>query len=310
MSIARRLPNTDATRSKALTKAKFKNDSIPVANQFLTTPTITRLDDTQPVLKVAMQRRGTALAEQVDATSEVSQSFLKSRMYISHFFQGFNMGIARGIYMAANRAYYQLDASSDSVPAMHSHQDVAYWGENIETGDAARIAAGGVAMASPTAAEVKAAVDSFNTKNTDQSILKDNYDSKQEAVSALHEEADKVIKKVWDEVETFYNEEENSSRRRKCREWGVVYVSDVEHTFNCTVVDAVTNEGIDTAVIVLLETGNTGTTSNGGRAVLKSTIVDEATFRFTHPGFQAIDMVVPMPTGVTSFDVKAMMEKL
>ena len=310
MSVSRRLPQTDASRSKALTKAKAKQDSIPAANQFLTTSTDTRLDATQPLFKAAMQSRGIALADQVGATAGMSLSFVKSRVYVSQFFQVFNLGVARGKYPLSHRAYYQLDTSSDSVPTLNSHQDVAFWGENIETGDAARIAAGGAPMANPSAAEVKAEVDNFIIRNNDQSVLKDAYDSQQEAVAALHEEADKVIKKVWDEVETYYNEEENSSRRRKCREWGVVYASDIEHTFNIAVIDVINNEGIDNVVVVLLETGNTTGTTNGGRAVLKSTIVDEATFRFTHPSFEPLDIVVPMPAGVTTFDVKAVMEKL
>lgn len=310
MSVSRRLPQTDASRSKALTKAKAKQDSIPAANQFLTTSTETRLDAIQPVFKEAMQRRGVALADQVGATAGMSQSFVKARVYVSQFFQVFNLGVARGKYPLSHRAYYQIDTSSDSVPSLNSHQDVAFWGENIETGDAARIAAGGDAMANPSAAEVKDEVDNFIEKNNEQSVLKDVYDHQQEAVAALHEETDKVIKKVWDEVETYYNEEENSSRRRKCREWGVVYASDIEHTFNIAVLDAVDNEGIDNVVIVLLETGNTTGTSNGGRAMLKSTIVDEATFRFTHPSYITKDIVVPMPAGVTTFDETIMMEKL
>ena len=310
MPIARRLPQSDATRSKALTKAKAKQDSIPAANQFLTASTVTRLEATQPLFKEAMLRRGVALADQVGATAGMSQSFVKARVYVSQFIQVFNLGVARGKYPLSHRAYYQLDTSSDSVPTLNSHQDVAFWGENIETGDLARIAAGGEPMANPSAAEVKHEVDNFIEKNNEQSVLKDVYDHQQEAVAALHEETDKVIKKVWDEVETFYNEEENSSRRRKCREWGVVYVSDIEHTFIINVYDAGDNEGIDNAVIVLLETGNTTGTSNGGRALLKSTIVDEATFRFTHPNYESLDIVVPMPAGVTTFDVKAVMEKL
>ena len=310
MSVSRRLPQSDASRSKALTKAKSKQDSIPAANQFLTPNTVLRLDAAQPLFKAAMQNRGIALAKQVDATSEMSQSFLQSRMYVSQFFQVFNLGVVRGKYPMSHRAYYQLDTSSDSVPSLTTHQDVAFWGENIETGDAARVSAGGEPMANPSAAEVKVKVDVFIANNNDQSVLKDAYDSEQEAVSALHEETDRVIKKVWDEVETNYNEEENSSKRRKCREWGVVYVSDVEHTFNIDVLDLASNDGIDNAIIVLLETGNTTGTSNGGRALLKSTIVDEATFRFTHPNYQTLDITVNMPTGVTTFDVKALMEKL
>ena len=64
MSISRRLPQSDETRDKALTQAKVKNDSIP----FLTAPTKTRLNASQPLFRVAMQNRGNALAAQAGAT--------------------------------------------------------------------------------------------------------------------------------------------------------------------------------------------------------------------------------------------------
>ena len=68
MAISRKLPGSDQTRDKALTQAKVKNDSIPVANQFLTAPTKTRLNASQPLFRVAMQNRGNALAAQAGAT--------------------------------------------------------------------------------------------------------------------------------------------------------------------------------------------------------------------------------------------------
>ncbi|WNM19520.1 hypothetical protein [Flavobacterium capsici] len=310
MPISRRLPQSDAARDKALTQAKSKNDSIPAANQFLTAPTISRLDVIQPDYKVALQKRGNALAAQVGATAGVAQTFVNARTYVSHFFQVFNLGVARGKYTPQQRAFFQLDVSSDSVPPLTSHQDLALWGERINTGDDARVGAGGLSMDNPRTSEVNAAVDEFNAKNANQSSLKDEYDNQQENVANLHEEADRVIKKVWDEVDTFYNEEENSSKRRKCREWGVIYISDVELTFNLMAIDDTTNIGIDNATILLVETGTTVSTLNGGAAVVKSTIVDEATFRFTDPNYKPKDMLVELSTGVTVFDVTAMMTPL
>ena len=92
MAISRRLPQSDEARDKALTQAKVKNDSIPVANQFLTAPTKTRLNASQPLFRVAMQNRGNALAAQAGATTGVYDAFAKTKMFISHFIQVFNLG--------------------------------------------------------------------------------------------------------------------------------------------------------------------------------------------------------------------------
>ena len=307
MAISRRLPQSDETRDKALTQAKVKNDSIPVANQFLTAATKTRLNASQPLFRAAMQNRGNALAAQAGATMGVSDAFVKTKMFISHFIQVFNLGVFRGKYLQQHRAFYQLDVNSDSLPPLNTQQDIALWGQRIQAGDAARIVAGGVAMANPTAAEVTTEVTDFITKNTGQSTLKDDYDNKQQTVAALQDESDKVIKKVWDEVDTFYNEEEMTSKRRKCREWGIIYVSDVELTFDLTAVNTINSIGIENVTVLLLETGNTITTNPDGKGEIKSTIVDEATFRFTHPDFAPQDIVVTLPSGTTLFEVKAKM---
>ena len=43
-------------------------------------------------------------------------------------------------------------------------------------------------------------------------------------MNALNGEADAVIKKIWDEIETYFNEEAPSSQRQSARELGVKYV--------------------------------------------------------------------------------------
>ena len=76
-------------------------------------------------------------------------------------------------------------------------------------------------------------------------------------MEAQRPEADAVVEKVWDEVETFYNEETPASIRRKAREWGIIYVSDIQLTFNIHAKDSVSNNPIEAVVCELTETGNT-----------------------------------------------------
>jgi hypothetical protein len=303
----RRLPTTDEGRLRALNSGKTKNDSIPLPQQFLTANTKTRLNTMQPQFQTAMQNRGNALAAQGGATTLVNSAFAEGRNYISHFIQVFNFGVARNKYPAAHRAYYQLDMNNDKLPALRSEQDITTWGLRISQGDAARIAAGGVAMANPDVAEVDAAILNFNTVNGSQSTLKDAYDTAQEVVEGLREEADKVIKKVWDEVETFYNEETPASKRRNAREWGVVYMSDIELTFNFEVKDSATNAPIANVEILLEETGNTVNTDAAGIAQMLSKISDECNFKFTHADYVVQEVNVQLPTGTLIFPVNVLL---
>jgi hypothetical protein len=300
---SRRLPISDEGRLRALNAGKTKNDSIPLPNQFLTANTKSRLNAMQLQFQTAMQNRSNALAAQGGSTATVNTAFENGRNHVSHFIQVFNFGVTRNVYPAAHRAYYTLDIGNDRLPQLKTEADVTTWGMRISAGDAARIAAGGTAMSNPTVTDVAAALTAFNTANTSQSGLKDAYDDAQEAVEALREEADKVIKKVWDEVETFFNEETPASKRRNSREWGVVYLSDIDLTFNFTVTDSVTNAPIASVIIDLEETGNTITTDAAGAGQMISKISDECNFKFTHPDYVVQEVNVLLPTGTTVFAV-------
>jgi hypothetical protein len=308
----RRLPISDEGRLRALNAAKRKNDSIPLVDQFLTAQTKTRLDTQQPLFQTAMQKRSNALAEQGGSTALVNTAFTGGYNYISHFIQVFNFGIVRGKYPANHRAFYNLDISSDKLPVLRSEEDIATWGMRISEGDAARVAAGGVAMANPSAVEVAAALASFNTENTSQSGLKDAYDTAQEVVEVLREEADGVIKRVWNEVETFYSEETPASKRRNAREWGIVYLSDIELTFSFHITEITPegSRGIVNAQIELVETGNDVQTDEAGRNQMKSKISDEATFKVTATGYQEKEVVVDLTTGAREFTVDVVLVKL
>ena len=47
-----------------------------------------------------------------------------------------------------------------------------------------------------------------------------------EDVEAERPDTDDLILDIWDQVEFFFRKDEASSKRRKAREWGVVYVND------------------------------------------------------------------------------------
>ncbi|MBI4947776.1 MAG: hypothetical protein HY840_15400 [Bacteroidetes bacterium] len=223
MAIGRKLPNSDESRNLALTAAKTKKDNTVPASIVITPNTVVRLDSTQPLLFSAMQTRANTLQAQSAATLLKNTTEKQAKMFISHFIQAFNNGVDRGIFPAAHRAFYQLDVSSSSVPDMDTEALLLLWGQRLITGDAARIAAGGTAMAMPSIAQVTVPYNSFKAANIAQSTAKDAYDNAQETVSDMRINVDNLILRIWDEVETAFNDEEIASKRRKAKEWGVVY---------------------------------------------------------------------------------------
>lgn len=219
----RQLPNSNITRKSAIDKAKAK-DTAMGAGSFLTTPTKNRLT----AIKTNYQNAYNAIAlrkhDMVVLTDQKSGFAGKCEMNNSHFVQVFNLAILRGVFVKEDRAYYHIDVNSASVPEMENDGQRIQVGSDLITGETNRVAAGGAAMAMPPIADITLARTDLNNILMPHSTAVDAYDAALEAIDDLNEEADAVIKKVWDEVETFHNEEEPSSQRQNAREWGVVYV--------------------------------------------------------------------------------------
>jgi len=212
---------------KALDGAKEKSDSIPPAEESPLSPeTKTRLDAKQPLFESLLQARGTALSGQAGASSTEDTAQEATHNVISHFIQVFNFGIVRNKYPEADRAHYQLDVGTGFVPSLTQESDIVLWGQRLIDGEAARVSAGGPAMENPSITEVETAYETFMTEHTAQSGKKDEFDESQETVEDERDDTDDIIVDVWDEVEFFFRKDEASSKRRKAREWGVVYIND------------------------------------------------------------------------------------
>ena len=306
--MTRRLPTSDPGRKRVLDKALAKNTSLPPAEKPLTPATEARLALFQPLFKNAMLARAAALSGQVGATAPEDASFVLGKMHISHFIQGFDNGIKRGTFVREHRAMYQLPVGSDAFPRLITEAEITEWAGNLHDGDLLRIADGGAPMSNPTIAEVDLATADFIAKSGAQSGKVTAYDNAQHAVELMRPEADAIIKKIYDESETFYNEEEPASMRRKCRLMGIVYVSDIKITFHLSVKDSVTHIGIPEPQAELVETGAIKTLSATGTADVQSTLsAEEATFEFTHPDYVTLQTTVILTDGVLEYTVEVEM---
>jgi hypothetical protein len=221
----RRVPMSDAGRLEALRAASTKVESAGARESGLSSTILEKLSAFLPQFKLEMEERGTALSNQSEATTQRLEAEEKCRLYVSHFYQVFNLGVARGRYKASDRAYYQLNVSQESVPDLFSEDSLRTWAENIINGDPVRVAAGGTEIVNPAVAEVTEVYNEYVTKLVDQIGKKDNYEKEQRDVDNIRAEADELIRDIWDELEFMYRKDEPSVMRRKAREYGVVYIS-------------------------------------------------------------------------------------
>lgn len=256
----RRLARTNAERDAALRNGKIRKDQVPPMLVIpYTATTITRIDTFQPQYRLKFQAVTLAKKAQTDLSPLIADALQKAVWYQLDFIEALNKAIRRGEFTASDRTLYHLDANDSTLPRITTESDVTTWGENINDGETARIAGGGAPITFPSLAQVNTAVAAFNTLNAQQAVAKMLYDTAQEELEVLNPEADKLILKMWNETETAFDEGDKPSMRRKCREWGVVYVpipgepiSPEEYSIIGTTTDSVTGLPIDNVAYRLL----------------------------------------------------------
>lgn len=222
---SRRLANSNPTRFRAISAAKELKDAVPAPLIIPFTPgTITRLDTFYPLYKSKIEAGETALQAQLAISEQIKQARLLAEYHISDFYDALQRAIRRQVINASVRTFYGLDGSDATLPAVKTEADISFWGGKAATGEAARIAAGGAPITYPSITEVNTAVNAFKNLNQQQANAKIAFDTAQEAIANDNPEADKLILKMWNEIEATFDEGNKPSMRRKAREWGVVYI--------------------------------------------------------------------------------------
>jgi len=283
MSIKRKLPNSNLGRQNALNLAFAKQATITPGNEVLHPQTATRLTTGGPQYNTALGDVALAQSNLSNHTPLKVVGITNCRTYVSHFIQVFNLGVARGKYLAGHRSLYMLPVDSSALPNMTTDAETVLWAQRIITGDAARITAGGAPMANPDTMEVSTASSNANTLFSVQNALSETLKNKQQQVDDANPDADKLISRIWDDVEAYYGEDDAEGMRAHARIWGVVYVTEGPAAILTGLVkDALGNPRVEAEVIVV-ETGAKAITNAEGRYNLLTTVIGTATVQATYP---------------------------
>jgi len=270
--------------------------------------TKTRLIALQGNWKNAQNDRVAAMANKTNAKALAVTTKADSELYIRHFILVFNLGVERNIYTKAQRAFFYLDKNNDKLHDVGSAEKIILWGERIVDGDARRITAGCTPMANPSAAEVdeklQALINASNNQSLKTSVWKDTL----QVLVRFRKEAKAVIKKIWDETETFYSELPPPAMRDKGRLWGIVYKSDTEMIINLKVVSSVTNQPVEEAVISFSQSGTIHVANQFGASQFKTTVADRATLTSSKAGFKSITTEINFENDVVDYDLVIRME--
>jgi hypothetical protein len=230
------LPNSIPTALRCLKKARdqYLLTTNP-AERALTAEQFTGLDPADPLsfLNRFLKETGEvdiAIGEQGTATDAFNAARKRAAMFVSHFHQVYDLGVARDVFTAAGRSFYGRSISDTTIPDPGDDDALADALDAIIKGEADRQAAEGVAfvaMSNPSAAQVATVRTAFTTARNPKNLALQKTDREREEASVMLPEALERCKDIYDTVEYFYRKDpDDSSRRQKCARWGVQYASD------------------------------------------------------------------------------------
>ncbi len=276
-TITRFIPNTHVKRLQVLNDAFNQIASTPVDNIF-STATTTRINATKPDFEGKMDTVRVAEEALGTLSSQKEETFGQLQMVCSHFIQVFNFAVDRGVFTKDDRLYYGLDKETGKLPPMITEDDLKEVAHNLITGEAERILDGGAPMTNPAIADVSLLATSFNTLVTNHQTAALVLIDAQSRVNSLAVEADKVIKKIYDEAETIYNELDAPAQREACRQWGVIYTTVGDNTLVTVQVNhpgGAPHAGVEVKMVEAA--GKKLITNAEGQVVFDTKVVNEAT---------------------------------
>ena len=287
MGITRRLPQSITATIKALNTAKAKKDGAVIpADNILSDATSARLDT-----DIAAYNAGKAsivAAWQVfHKAVELAKPQRKLlRKYIKSFYASVNNCIDLNTILASARAFYGLEISNKKMPNMRTDATLLAAAALLLTGDAARIADGGIAIASPTIAEITTII------NDATPIIRAVSNAKTVVTTAISKlkkqnaEIKDLIKHIWNEIEAYYSLDDASSIRVQGRLWGMQFISiGVPSLISGLCTDRISGALLSDVQLYLVGVGKRAQSDADGSYIINTSLYDTLTLNAKLAGY-------------------------
>ncbi len=219
----RRLPNTDASRIRAMSVALSTGREVPPVHMAYSAKIFVRIQKFLPQFENMIQLQRQAYSLQYEKSREYSEIVRKARLYLTHFVKVMNMAIFRGELTAETRAFYGLATNESTVPSLTTENELISWGKRIIEGEEYRIRKGGSPITNPTIAVVKVRYQTFiDAWNSQKTFIKRTLDYI-EKNNELRKEADEIILQLWNEIESTHDSLPEEKRQAANESYGIVY---------------------------------------------------------------------------------------
>jgi hypothetical protein len=219
----RRLPNTDTARIRAMKKALELGKELPPPKMAFSSKSLVRLQKLLPLFEHNLHLQKQSLISQSRKNINSAEVIRKARIYLTHFIRVMNMAIFRGEIPPETRAYYGLATNDATVPSLSTENELLSWGRRIIDGEEFRIRKGGCPMTNPTIAVVKVWFEQYIDVLNYNSTISKRISDYMLKCNELRTEVDEIILNIWNEVENYFSYLENSEKRERCEEYGLVY---------------------------------------------------------------------------------------
>ncbi len=220
----RRLPNTDQARLRALKTALDKGMQMPPSQLAFSQKLLLNIRSLVPKYEQAIEQYLFSRERQSKGGKVLTGHFKSARMYVSHFLQVLNMGIARREFKPEVRRYYGLSVDDKSVPEISTEQQLIDLGHQTIKGEEQRIVRGGTRLFNPSIAKVKVHFEKFMESYYAHKDMQETTHKMVAKVAQRREEADGLILDLWNQTEAAFEHLPANLKREMCSTYGVVYV--------------------------------------------------------------------------------------
>lgn len=298
MSLYRRLPRSYTSCFTALETAYRMLTNVPPENNPLTPQTAARLSEIVPQFKAGLEAVHSAAVQAGQAVSEEQKAQEACSMYLRHALLSLFMGVERQVFPSHVLPLYGIHISRPVLPPLRREQELITVGKNFLRGEQKRVEDGGQPLCLPSAAEVKEKLEAFQQANIQEGTASQALRDRQGELKELRAKGEAIVRKVWDEVDTFYNELPLESRRGYARLWGVIYVGRKRIAATGVLVVAAPGDippDYSRASVELLQTGEKATVKKNGIFTLHTGYAGTGELLICMPGHA--DMTVPVTLG-------------
>ncbi len=220
----RRLPTTDKARMRALESAlKAASDKAPEKLAF-SKHTLYDLQNIKTNFENSLIHHELDVKIEADKLSGYKEAFRRAKLYISHFIQTLYMSIEREELKSEILKFYGLAEMNNKIPLLNTEEEVLEWGKKVIEGEQKRILKGGSAIYNPSVALVKVKVEDFHEAAIFQHNLKRNVLRSKSKMKEIRKKTNSFISRLWNEIESNFENMPPHHKRQKAREYGIVYV--------------------------------------------------------------------------------------